>query len=291
MKLYRPPVAPFVLLALASALPFAPTLSAQKFDQLQKPGTLPTNVRPAQLENVGVVEKLGNPVDLSLQFIAENGYPVPLSEFFHKGKPVIINLVYYTCPMLCTLVLNGETEALRKIPWTPGNEFEIVTISIDPNDTFATARKKKALYLASYDRPAAGWHFLVDKDGNAKKLAEMMGFRYRYDERIQQFAHPAAIMILTPEGRMARYLYGVNYSPRDIRFALAEASQGRSTMTVEKILLFCYHYDPSVGSYTLFAMNLMRGGGVLSVLLLGGYILWMVRAEKKRTARIKEGLA
>jgi len=288
MKLSRPSFAFVVLLAVTSLPPFAQKMSAQKFDPLQQPGALPTNVRPRQLENVGVVEKLGNPVDLSLQFIAENGYPVALSEYFHKGKPVILNLVYFTCPMLCTLVLNGETEAMRAIPWTPGKEYEVVTISID---NFDTARKKKALYLASYDRPAAGWHFLVDKDGNAKRLAEMMGFHYRYDERIQQFAHPAAIMILTPEGRMARYLYGVHYSPRDIRFALAEASEGRSTMAVEKILLFCYHYDPSVGSYTVFAMNLMRAGGVVSVLLLAWYITWMVRAEKKRTATIKEGLA
>lgn len=277
-----------LVLALAS-LPFC--VQAQKFDPLQKPGTLPAGVRPRQLEGVGIVEKLGNPVDLSLQFIGENGYPVALSEFFHHGRPVILNLVYYTCPMLCTLVLNGQTEALRAIPWTPGKEYEVVTISIDPSDNFDTARKKKALYLASYDHPADGWHFLVDKDGNAKKLAEMVGFRYRYDDRINQFAHPAAIMILTPEGKMARYLYGVRYSPRDIRFGLAEASEGRTTMALEKILLFCYHYDPAVGSYTVFAMNLMRGGGVVTVALLTWYILWLLRTEKKRTVRIKEGLA
>ena len=280
-----------VLLAIAGVALIVPPVQAQKFDKLQQPGTLPPGVRPRQLEGVGVEEKLGNPIDLSLQFIGENGYPVALSEFFHKGHPVILNLVYFTCPMLCTLVLNGETEAMRAIPWTPGKEYEIVTISIDPQDNFDTARKKKAEYLASYDRPAAGWHFLVDKDGDAKKLAEMVGFHYRYDERIQQFAHPAAIMILTPEGRMARYLYGVRYSPRDIRFALAEASEGRTTMAVEKILLFCYHYDPTVGSYTLFAMNLMRAGGVVAVLLLASYILWMLKMEKQRAARIKEGLA
>jgi protein SCO1 len=287
----------FALLVLALAsLPLC--VQAQKFEPLQKPGTLPSTVRPRQLEGVGIVEKLGNPIDLNLQFIGENGYPVALNEFFHKGRPVILNLVYYTCPMLCTLVLNGQTEALRAIPWTPGKEYEVVTISIDPNDNFDTARKKKALYLASYDRPidaaaqpADGWHFLVDKDGNAKKLAEMVGFRYRYDDRINQFAHPAAIMILTPEGKMARYLYGVKYSPRDIRFGLAEASEGRTTMALEKILLFCYHYDPTVGSYTVFAMNIMRGGGVVSVALLTWYILWMLRAEKKRMATIKEGLA
>ena len=280
-----------VLLAAAGLAMCVPAARAQKFDPLQKPGQLPAGVRPPQLEGVEITEKLGNPVDLSLQFVAENGYPVALGEYFHKGRPVILNLVYYTCPMLCTLVLNGQTEALRNIPWTPGNEYEVVTISIDPQDNFDTARKKKALYLASYDKPAPGWHFLVDKNGNAKRLADMLGFQYRYDERIAQFAHPAAIMILTPEGRIARYLYGVRYSPRDIRFALAEASEGRTTMAVEKVLLFCYHYDPTVGSYTVFAMNLMRAGGVVTVALLAWYITWMLRAEKKRTARIKEGLA
>ncbi len=281
----------FAALALASLSLCVQPVLAQKFDPLQKPGVMPSNVRPRQLEGVGIVEKLGNSIDLNLQFIGENGYPVALSEYFHRGRPVILNLVYYTCPMLCTLVLNGQTEALRAIPWTPGKEYEVVTISIDPNDNFDTARKKKALYLASYDHPADGWHFLADKDGNAKKLAEMVGFRYRYDDRINQFAHPAAIMILTPEGKMARYLYGVKYSPRDIRFGLAEASEGRSTMALEKILLFCYHYDPTVGSYTVFAMNFMRGGGILTVVLLTWYISWMFRAEKKRMATIKEGLA
>jgi protein SCO1 len=280
-----------LLLAIASLPLCVQQLAAQKWDKSQPPGTLPSNVRPRQLEGVGVVEKLGNPIDLNLQFIAENGYPVALSEYFHKGRPVILNFVYYTCPMLCTLVLNGETEALRAIPWTPGTEYEVVTISIDPNDNFDTARKKKAMYLASYDRQAPGWHFLVDKDGNAKRLAEMAGFHYTYDARQAQFAHPAAIMILTPEGRLARYLYGVRFSPRDVRFALAEASEGRTTMAVEKILLFCYHYDPTIGSYTMFAMNFMRAGGALTIALLAWYLTWMFRTERKRAAAIKEGLA
>ena len=280
-----------LLLALASAPLCVQSLVAQKWDPLQAPGTLPANVRPAQLEGVGITEKLGASIDLNLQFIAENGYPVALGQYFHQGRPVILNLVYYTCPMLCTLVLNGETEALRAIPWTPGSEYEVVTISIDPNDNFDTARNKKALYMASYDRPAPGWHFLVDKDGNAKRLAEMAGFHYRYDARQEQFAHPAGIMILTPEGRMARYLYGVRYSPRDVRFALAEASEGRTTMAVEKLLLFCYHYDPTIGSYTMFAMNFMRAGGALTVGLLAWYLTWMFRTERKRAHRIKEGLA
>jgi protein SCO1/2 len=255
------------------------------------PAGLPANVRPPQLEGVGIDEHLGRPIDLSLTFVAENGYPVALSEYFHKGRPVILNLVYYNCPMLCTLVLNAQTEAMRAIPWTPGNEYEVVTVSIDPRESFDVSRKKKAIYMGSFDRPAPGWHFLVDHDGNAKRLAEMAGFHYRYDPRIEQYAHPAAIMVLTPEGRMARYLYGVRYSPRDLRFALAEASEGRTTMAIEKILLFCYHYDPKSGAYVLFATNVMRAGGLLTVALIAFFLIRMFRADRRRTQALKEGLA
>ena len=280
-------ISTFGLLALA-ALPLAAQYHLSKIGDTS---TLPANVRPPQLEGVGIDEHLGRPIDLSLTFVAENGYPVALSEYFHQGRPVILNLVYYNCPMLCTLVLNGQTEALRAIPWTPGKEYEVVTVSIDPRESFDVSRKKKAIYMGSFDRPAPGWHFLVDHEGNAKKLAEMAGFHYRYDPRIEQYAHPAAIMVLTPEGRMARYLYGVRYSPRDLRFALAEASEGRSTMAIEKILLFCYHYDPKSGAYVLFATNVMRAGGLLTVALIAFFLIRMFRADRRRTQALKEGLA
>jgi protein SCO1/2 len=251
-------------------------------------GQLPTGVRPPALEGIGIEEHLGRPIDLNLTFIAENGYPIALKQYFHKGRPVILNLVYYECPMLCNLILNGQTAALREIPWTPGDQYEVVTISINPMESFDIARKKKAVYLGSYDRPAPGWHFLVDNDGNAKRLAEQVGFKYRYDKRQEQFAHPAAIMILTPEGKMARYLYGVRYPPRDLRFALAEAAESRTTMALEKILLFCYQYDPQANSYVLFATNFMRFGGALTVLCIGLFLWRMFKLERKRTARLKE---
>ncbi len=254
-------------------------------------GGLPTGVLPAQLEGVGIEEHLGREIDLNLTFIAENGYPVALRDYFHKGRPVILNLIYYSCPMLCNLILNGQTATLREIPWTPGNEFEIVTISIDPSEAFDLARKKKLVYLGSYDRPAPGWHFLTDHDGNAKRLSELVGFKYRYDEAQGQFAHAAAIFVLTPEGKISRYLYGARYRARDLRFALAEASQNRVTMTVEKILLFCYHYDPKAGAYVLFAANVMRAGGIITVLLIIFFLRRMIRAERKATARWKEGIA
>lgn len=251
------------------------------------PGALPAGVLPPMLQGVGVDEHLGFPVDLNLTFIAENGYPVKLGDFFHKGRPVILDLIYYECPMLCDLILNGQTDVMRQIPWTPGNEYEVVTISINPQESFDLAQKKKAVYLGSYNRPAPGWHFLADNDGNAKKLAEQIGFHYRYDARQQQFAHAAAIFVLTPEGKISRYLYGTHFRPFDMRFALAEASENRTSMTAERILLFCYHYDPKSNGYVLFAGNFMRAGGALTVLLIGWFLWKMFRMEQRRALALK----
>jgi protein SCO1/2 len=255
------------------------------------PPVLPPGQLPMQLEGVGVEEHLGRTIDLDLTFIAENGYPVKLSDYFNQGRPVILDLVYYKCPMLCTLVLNAQTQTMRDIAWTPGKDYEVVTISIDPREAFDVAREKKAIYLSTYDRPAPGWHFLTDKDNNAKKLAEMMGFHYRYDPKQEQYAHAAAIMILTPTGKISRYLYGIRYPSRDVRFALAEAGEGRLTMAVEKLLLFCYHYDPQANRYVLFALNVMRGGGILTVLIIS-FTLWrLFRADRIRTQILAAGLA
>ncbi len=229
--------------------------------------------RPPMLEGIGVDEKIGRNIDLSLTFVAENGYPVALRDYFKKDKPVILDLVYYRCPMLCNLVLNGQTNVLRDIPWTPGNEYEVVTISIDPTENFDLAKGKRGLQLASFGREAPGWHFLADKDGNVKRLAEQVGFHYRYDESIGQYAHQAAIMILTPEGKVSRYLYGVKFPTRNIRLALTEAAAGKGKFSIDRVLLFCYRYDPKSHSYGLFAANFMRLGGALTVLIFG-IILW-----------------
>jgi protein SCO1/2 len=243
---------------------------------------LPPGQLPPQLEGVGIDEHLGRPIDLNLTFIAENGYPVALKDYFHSGRPVIIDLVYYSCPMLCNLILNGQVEAMRDVDWTPGNQYEVVTISFNPMESFDLAREKKQTYTASYGRPATGWHFMTDDHGNAKRLAEEMGFHYRYDARQEQFAHPSAIMVLTPEGRIARYLYGIKYKPRDLRFSLAEASAGRYTNALDKLILFCYHYDPTANAYVLFAGRFMRVGGALTVLVLGFFLWRMFRAERSR---------
>lgn len=236
---------------------------------------------PPQLQGVGIDEKLGRQVDLSLTFTAENGHPVVLGEFFNKGKPVILNLVYYSCPMLCTLVLNGQTTALENIPTTVGKDFEVVTISIDPTETFALAQQKRAAYLEQYGRASTGWHFLVDRDGNVKKLADQVGFHYRYDEQQQQYAHAAAIMVLTPEGKMSRYLYGIKFNPRDLRLALAEAAQSKFSISVDRVLLYCFHYDPEARGYVLFARNVMKAGGAATVIAIAALVLLLRRREKK----------
>lgn len=231
---------------------------------------------PPELAGVEVEEHLGAQLDLDLQFTAEDGYQYPLRKYFASGRPVILNLVYYTCPMLCNLVLNGQVAALRKIDWTPGKEYEIVTISIDPTENYAIARSKKATYLESYERPAPGWHFLTDYNGSVARLAKQVGFSYKLDEKTGQYAHPAVIYVITPEGKVSRYLYGINFKPFDIRLALVEAAKEKFGLSAEKFLLYCFHYDPAAKSYTLFARNVMRIGGVLSMLILGLalFILW-----------------
>ena len=241
---------------------------------------------PAPLKGVGIEEKVGNHVDLNLQFTNEKGYQQPLKDFFKAGRPVLLNLVYYNCPMLCNLLLNGQVEVLRKIPWTPGDQYEIVTVTINPLETFDLAKAKKQTYLAGLEKPeaAAHWHFLTDYADNSKKLADQIGFHYKWDARQQNFAHTAAIMFLSPTGKISRYLYGIKFKPLDVRLALTEASEEKYKLSVDRILLFCYHYDPKAGSYTAFAANLMSAGGFLAVLIVA-FALWrLFRAEKKRRA-------
>ncbi|MCS7044687.1 MAG: SCO family protein [Bryobacteraceae bacterium] len=260
---------PALLAALAAAAP----VCAQ----------LPAHQTPPELQGVGIEEKLGARIDLSLEFIGEDGYPHALREYFSSGRPVILNLVYYSCPMLCSLVLNGQTEALRAIPQTAGREFEIVTVSIDPTENYRLAAAKRQAYLASYERSDRGWHFLADYRNNVARLAEQVGFRYRWDDRTKQYAHAAAIMVLSPDGMVSRYLYGVRFRPLDLRLALAEAAEGRTGVT-EKILLYCFHYDPAARSYTLVAMNIMRAGGALALLVLGFALYRLWRRERLQAA-------
>lgn len=238
---------------------------------------------PAELKGVDITEKLGAQIDLDLEFVGEDGYPHKLREYFAKDRPVILNLVYYTCPMLCNLVLNGQVAALRDLPWTPGKEFEIVTVSIDPTENFGIARTKKAAYLESYEREAPGWHFLTDYQGNVKRLADSVGFGYRLDEKTGQYAHAAAIFVLTPQGKVSRYLYGINYRAFDLRLALTEAAQEKFGVT-DRVLLYCFHYDPASRGYVPFAMNFMKFGGALTLGILGMIMVRLWLRERRSAA-------
>jgi protein SCO1/2 len=247
---------------------------------IEGPGGPVADVTPRELQGVGVDERLGQKIDLNLTFIAEDGYPHKLAEYFSKGRPVILNLVYYSCPMLCNLVLNGQVDVLRQLPWTPGKEFEVVTVSIDPTENFGLARNKKAAYLASYEREAPGWHFLTDHEGNVQKLADQIGFRYRFDQKIGQYAHAASIFVLTPQGMISRYLYGVKFKSLDMRLALTEAAEEKFGVT-DKLIFYCFHYDPESRSYVPVARNIMRGGGALMLLGFGFVLLRIWRRDRR----------
>ncbi len=241
------------------------------------------NQKLRELDGVGVEEKLGTVVDGSLEFVAENGRPVPISKYLNQGRPVILNFVYYSCPMLCSMVLNGVTSSIRDLSWTPGKEYEIVTISFDPKETHELAASKKQAYLASFDRPAPGWHFLTDNNNNAKKLAEQVGYHYRWDKSRNQYAHSAALILLTPDGKVARYLYGIKYKAFDLRLGLTEAAQGRMQGTkMEQMLLYCFQYDPNARSYVMTARNIMRAGGGMTVLVLGLTLRRLWRRDREQ---------
>lgn len=241
------------------------------------------NQKLRELEDVGVDEKLGTVVDGSLEFVGENGRPVPLSRYLNQGRPVILNFVYYSCPMLCSMVLNGVTASLRDMTWTPGKEYEVVTISFDPKETHELAAAKKQAVLASFDRPAPGWHFLADNNDSAKKLASQVGYKYRWDKSRSQYAHTAALILLTPDGKVARYLYGIKYKAFDLRLGLTEAAQGRMQGTkMEQMLLYCFQYDANARSYVMTARNIMRAGGAMTVLVLGFTLMRLWRRDREQ---------
>jgi protein SCO1/2 len=247
---------------------------------------------PKELEGIGISEHPGARLPLDLEFTDEDGKPVRLAQYFSGTRPVILTLGYYRCPMLCTLVLNSLVDGIRDLPWTPGREFEIVTVSIDPLETPTLARLKKQNYLEEYARPGAaqGWHFLTGREENIRKLADAVGFGYRYVEERQQYAHPAAIFVVTPDGRMARYLYGVVYQPKTVRLALTEAGQGKIGTTADQLLLYCFHYDAQEGRYVLAATNLMRFGGATTALVVGVWLVTSWRRGARKKAQSRSGL-
>lgn len=239
---------------------------------------------PDQLKNTGITEKLGQKIPLDLQFTNELGESKKLSSFFEKadGKPVLLALVYYNCPNLCTFVLNGLVDTLKKTDWLPGRDFEILTLSINHKEKSDIAAQKKSAYLKEYGKPeaASGWHFLTGDEASIRSLADSVGFGFQYDARDGQYAHSAALMVLTPEGILSRYLYGIEYKPSDFRLALVEASKGKVGTVIDRLVLFCYRYDPNSRGYSLQIARTMKIASALMVLLVGIFLFVFWRKQR-----------
>ena len=247
---------------------------------------------PAQglLNDIGIDQKLGAGVSPELTFTDDTGKTVHLGDYLGK-RPVVLSLVYYQCPMLCTMSLNDLTRTMGAMPLNPGKDFDIVTISFDPREGPDLAAAKKKRYVHEYHKPKAGeaWHFLVGDETNIKKLTDAVGFRYAWDAKFNQYAHAAGFMVLTPSGKVARYFYGVDYSSKDLRLALAEAGEGKVMRPVEQILLYCYHYDPSTGKYSLAILNLLKVLAAATALSLGSYLFVNFRREWRGSHEMKDG--
>jgi protein SCO1/2 len=246
---------------------------------------------PKELTDIGITEHLGSQISVNdLHFKDEEGKDVTISNYLSRGKPVILAMVYYDCPNLCNMLLNGLSDGLKtlssSLDWTPGNQFDIVAVSINPREKPELAAKKKAAYVKAYGRPetAKGWHFLTGEDDQIKKLAAQVGFGYRWVKEDEQYAHASAIYTLTPEGKIYRYLYGIEFSPKDLRLALLEASNGKIGNVIDRFMMFCYHYDAKTGKYSVVATRVMDSGAAGTVLVFGGFLVVFWRKERRKGA-------
>lgn len=273
------------LTAFVFAALFAAPAAAQGPLPQQEPGD-PTTAKPGLLSRIGIDQRLNEQVPLDLEFVDETGRTVKLREYFGQ-RPVLLAMVYYECPMLCTQVLNGVTGALKVMNFDVGKEFDVVAVSINPKEGPGLAAEKKKAYVERYGRPetADGWHFLTGREENIRALANAVGFRYEYDEQIKQYAHGAGVELLTPSGHIARYFYGIEYSPRDIRLGIIEASEEKIGSPIDSVLLLCYHYDPATGKYGAAAMTLVRIGAVLTMLGFGVFLALAIRKERSSAHR------
>jgi protein SCO1/2 len=248
-----------------------------------KDDTRPAAEQPRLPGRVAIAQKLNTQLPMNLMFRDEYGNVVRFGDYFKSGRPVLLTFMYFRCPMLCSMVLEGTTTAMTELKYDIGKEFDVVTVSIDPRDKPAIAMQMKEKYVKRYGRLSAanGWHFLTSNDDSIHKLTEAAGFQYAYDPETDQFAHGAAILILTPQGKVSRYFYGFEYKPRDLRLALSEASQNKIGGIAEQILLLCFHYDPATGKYSQNAMTFVRASGVATVLSLAGFVFIMLRRERR----------
>lgn len=260
----------------------SPLYSPRTYD----PTISEANGLPEVLKKVGIEQKLGNKLPLDAQFKDESGNSVKLGSYFGQGRPVVVAFVYYECPMLCNQVLNGLTGSLKGISFDTGKDFDVVAISFDARefDKPELAKAKKAGYMERYGRPGTekGWHFLTGTEESIEQVTSAAGFSFKWDEKSNQFAHSAGVMIATPDGTLSRYLYGIDYSPKDLKFGIMESAENRVGNAAEQLLLYCYHYDPATGKYGLAILNVMRLGGIATLLGLGamGFVFW--RRNKKK---------
>ena len=274
----------FCLVAFAQAGPPGP--SSPHYGARPETGMTSTGL-PTALRDVKIEQKLDQQLPLDLVFRDENGQPVKLGQYF-GSKPVVLSLVYYDCPMLCTQVLNGMVTSFRVLPFQLGKEYDVVTISFDPRETSTLAANKKKVYVGYLPEnmqsgAAQGWHFLTGDPESIRMIADAVGFRYHYDESTKQFAHASGIMLATPQGKLSRYFYGIEYSARDLRLGLIESAQNKIGSPVDQLLLYCYHYDPATGKYGAVVMNIVRLGGIATIIAIVGMFFLL----RRRPAHLK----
>ncbi len=236
---------------------------------------------PPDLSNIGIDQKLNSQIPLDLPFRDENGNAVTLQKYFH-GKPVVLSLVYFNCPMLCPEVMSGMTKAFRLLKFDMGKDYQVLTVSFDPSDTPAMAAQEKAMQLHAFGKPGGqhGWHFLTGSQDSIQKLTQAVGFRYKWDPRVKQFVHATAIMVVTPKGRLSKYFYGVSYNPTDLRLGLVQASDNKIGSVVDEVLLFCCQYNPNTGKYDFFVSRLLSIAGAVTIVVLGSFLWFMFRFGK-----------
>ena len=284
------------LFVLTILLSFAGVVQAQKSEHYNSPLYSPRTYDPQQdavnglppaLKDIGIEQRLGEQLPLDTEFMNEEGQAVKIGSFFKKDRPVVLALVYYECPMLCNEVLNGLTGSLKGMSFDAGKDFDVIAISFDAreNDKPGLAKNKKLAYVERYGRPGAenGWHFLTGTQESIDAVTKAAGFNYRWDERSNQFAHAGGIMLVTPEGKMSRYFYGIDYSPKDLKLGLMETAESKVGDVTDKLLLYCYHYDPATGKYGLAILRVMRYAAIATLLGMGlmGFVFWRRNRKSK----------
>jgi len=254
--------------------------------KVYNPAETSSNGLPTALKTIGIEQKLGESLPLDAEFKNEDGQMVKLGSFFNQGRPIVLAFVYYECPMLCNEVLNGLTGSLKGMSLEAGKDFDVIAISFDKreNDKPELAKNKKASYVERYGHPGAetGWHFLTGTEESIDAATSAAGFSFKWDEKTEQFAHAGGIMVVTPDGRMSRYFYGIDYAPKDLKFGIMDSANEKIGNPAERLLLYCYHYDPATGTYGFAIMRMVRIGGALTILGMAamGFVFW--RKGKKR---------